>query len=124
MSDWQSDEMFLVYFNRRRSWLEVHLWAVHPTTFSRWAKTRWGYFLASENTPKEGKFGEIHFVKSRVDRAYQHELEHARNAWWWYVREETLTMKNEEAFVVFNDELKSSFEKAWLAYRRRDGMVE
>src|SRR3972149_505274 len=96
---------FRVYFNYRSQWAEVYLHDVHPTTFSRRKGGRWAYFAANCENHRKGKFGELHFVRSRVRfDVIVHELDHLRTEWMW-ARGETITRKNEERMALLLDEL-------------------
>lgn len=106
-------DKFNIYFNKKKQWIEVTLWDVHPNTFQQWKAGRWGYFLATYENPKLGKFGEIHLVKSRVRPSLViHELNHAWVEWMWS-RGETITRKNEERLISFNDSLVDKFYKEY-----------
>lgn len=106
---------FRIYFNKKRQYLDVYLWDVHPTTFSNWNKTRWGYFEAKWDNPKQGLFGEVHFVKSRIrEDLVSHELLHAWIEWIWANRT-AITSRNEEFLVSLHDEM---IRKFWREYRK------
>jgi hypothetical protein len=110
---------FRFYIPKRKSnaWAEVFLWDVHPTTFSRWNAGRWGYFLATwEGNAREGKFGELHFVQSRLrEDLIVHELLHLWAEWIW-ANGETLTRRNEERLIVTFDKIFASFMRAYKNY--------
>ena len=100
---------FQIYFNKKRQWANVYLWDVHPSTFEGWGGGRWGYFIAKWENSKQGLFGEIHFVKSRVRHdSVVHELFHLLVEWMWS-NGFTITRKNEEAMATFMDELTRKF---------------
>jgi hypothetical protein len=106
---------FLIYFNKKKQWIKVTLWDVHPNTFANWKAGRWGYFLATYEHPKQGLFGEVHLVKSRVrEDLVVHELDHVRTEWMW-ANGETITRKNEERFTEFLDQLVGKF---YIEYRK------
>lgn len=102
---------FVFYFNKKKQWVRVFLWDVHPTTFKSWGGGRWGYFQATYDSPKSGEFGELHFVKSRLrfDVVY-HELRHLCTEWMW-ANGETITRKNEERIISFEDKIANSFRR-------------
>lgn len=101
---------FKVYFNRKRQFFEVYLHSVHPNTFANWGGGRWGYWNnETRSNERLGKFGELHFVKSRVRHdAIAHELFHVLVDWMWS-RGETITRKNEERYATFLDEITRRF---------------
>lgn len=100
---------FKVYFNRRRQFFEVYLHKVHSRTFYRWGGGRWGYWSNVRDNSRRGKFGEVHFVKSRLRfDTIVHELDHVRTDWMWS-RGETITRKNEERYATFLDEITRRF---------------
>lgn len=97
--------MFKVFFNKKRQWLEVTLWDVHPVTFKRWGGGRWGYFLPDWEFPDKGKLGELHFVKSRLRfDLIVHEVFHAL-AEWIHANRTAVTSKNEEKLALMMDEI-------------------
>lgn len=100
---------FKIYFNKRRQWLDVTLWDVHPTTFARWGSGRWAYFLATWDNPKQGEFGELHMVKSgiRVDTLV-HEIIHVL-AEWTLANRDPLCPRNEERLATMCDEITRRF---------------
>ena len=106
-------EAFRVTFNRRQQWVSVHLWDVHPNTFASWDAGRWAYYQAEQERGRCGKFGEIHFVKSRVrPDVVSHELIHllcdimrSRGMSW--------TDRSEERIATMYDELVRSFWKSY-----------
>lgn len=105
---------FRFYFNKRKQsiqWVDVFLWDVHPNTFERWEGGRWGYFLATWEHPYKDKFGELHFVKSRLrfDAVY-HELRHLAIEWFWS-NGISVDRKNEEKLVSFEDKIANSFRR-------------
>jgi hypothetical protein len=97
--------MFKVFFNKKRQFLEVELWDVHPTTFYRWKAGRWGYFEATWDNPKSGKFGELHFVLGnlRFDTV-SHEVFHVIVEY-LHANRDNITTKNEEKYADLTDEL-------------------
>ncbi len=104
---------FRVYFNRRRQWLEVTLWDVHPTTFANWGAGRWGYFQAAWEHPKHGKFGEIHLVRSRVrEDLIVHEMFHALCEW-MYANRTTITNQTEERMAELLDSMVRGFYREY-----------
>lgn len=106
------EKKFKFFFNKGRQYVEVFLWDVHPNTFERWKGGRWGYFIATYDNSKDGKFGELHFVKSRLrfDVVY-HEVRHVCVEWMW-ANGETVTRKNEERLISFEDKIANSFRRA------------
>lgn len=103
---------FRFYFNKKKQWIDVYLWDVHPTTFSNWKMGRWGCFNPKWEVPGNGYFGELHFVKSRADREdlINHELLHAWIEWIWANRT-AITNRNEETLVALFDEMTRNFYK-------------
>ncbi len=100
---------FRLRFNKNRQFVEVYLWAVHPNTFSKWKGGRWGYWTPIRDSDREGKFGEIHFVRSRLRfDTIIHELEHFRIDYIWS-RGDAITRKNEEKYTTFLDEVTRKF---------------
>lgn len=110
-------EEFLVYFNKRKQFLKIVLWDVHPNTFANWKAGRWGYFIAKWESPRIGFFGEIHLVKSRVrEDVVAHELFHALMEWMWANRD-AITSRNEERYATLMDELTRNFYKGFNRIR-------
>ena len=103
---------FIFRFNNNRQWIKVFLWDIHPNTFENWGGGRWGYFQATYDNPRSGEFGELHFVKSRLrfDVVY-HEIRHICVEWFW-ANGETVTRKNEERLISFEDKIAHKFRKA------------
>jgi len=100
---------FKVHFNRRRQYFEVYLHNVHPRTFKRRGGGVWAYWDNVRDSPRRGKFGEVHFVRSRLRfDTIVHELDHIRTDWMWS-RGETITRKNEERYATFLDEIVRRF---------------
>ena len=96
---------FKVYFNKKRQWAEVFLWSVHPNTFQNWQSGRWGYWIAEYTNPLWGKFGSLHFVKSRLRTdTISHEIDHMRAEWVW-INRNAWTGKNEEKLIEFKDDV-------------------
>src|SRR5512146_1437043 len=124
-------DTFRVFFRRKRQFFTVYLHDVHPSTFKRNGGGRWGYFVKKWDNPKEGLFGEIHLVKSRVRvDSVSHEIDHLRCEWMFangryvtikvrgrktLVRGKILTGRNEEWYCRFGDELTRHF---WREYKR------
>lgn len=103
---------FVFHFNKKRQWVEVYLWDVHPNTFERWGGGRWCYFHPTWEDARSGKFGELHFVKKRFRYdGVHHELLHMWIEWFWEGGE-TVTRKNEERLVTIADEIARNFRKA------------
>jgi hypothetical protein len=103
------DYDFWFSFNRYRQFVEVYLWDVHPTTFDNWGGGRWGYWHPVRENVRRGKFGELHFVKSRLRfDTVVHEIDHLRTDWMW-CRGETITRKNEERMATILDEIVRRF---------------
>lgn len=107
---------FTIYFNKRKQWIVVQVWDVHPTTFKNWGGGRWGYFDPVWEKPNEGLFGELHLVRSGIrEDTVAHELLHVVLGWCfanWIIP----TPKNEEKICTFNDELTRKF---WKGYRKK-----
>lgn len=96
---------FKVFFNKKRQWLDVTLWEVHPTTFARWKNGRWAYFQTTWENPKSGQFGELHFVYSRIRfDTVSHEVFHVV-AEYLYANRDNITTRNEEKYATLTDEL-------------------
>ena len=113
-------ESFRVFFNRKRQFFDVYLHDVSPNTFNRKGGGRWGYFVATWEHPRRGKFGEIHLVKSRVrPDTVSHELDHLRCEW-MFKRWIILTPKNEEQWCKFGDELTRNFWREYGKYNKKD----
>jgi hypothetical protein len=111
-------DSFLIKFNKGRQWISVTVWEQHPTTFYKWAETRWGYFIerwteTENSTPRGGYFGELHLVKAGIrEDTIAHEMFHviceiirARGV--------TLTGRNEEIYACILDELVRKFYKGY-----------
>ena len=104
---------FKIFFNKKRQWIDIYLWDVHPNTFANWKAGRWGYFIAKWENPKLGIFGEIHLVKSRVrEDVVVHELFHALTEWMWANRI-SMQSSNEERLVSFLDKLVGDFYREY-----------
>ncbi len=104
--------MFRVYFNRRKSYVNVYLDDVHPDTFDRRGGGRWGYFTPEHD---DGQLGDVHLVASRVrPDVVVHELLHVAAAYMlsrWCL----LTPKTEERWASLLDELTRNF---WKEYEK------
>jgi hypothetical protein len=110
---------FLIYFNKKKQWLKVTLWDVHPNTFDRWKAGRWGYFIAKWDNPRIGFFGELHLVKSRVrEDLVAHELFHALVEWMWANRE-PISNHNEERYATMFDEMTRGFYKEYKKINKK-----
>lgn len=110
---------FRVYFNRKRQYINVYLYDVHPTTFANWKFGRWGMFDPKWTNPKDGYFGDIHLVESRVrDDLIVHELAHAWIEWIWANRT-AVTSRNEETMVAMLDELVRKFGREYRKYMEK-----
>lgn len=104
---------FKIFFNKKRQWLDVFLWDVHPNTFSNWGGGKWGYFISKGENPRKGLLGEIHLVKSRVrEDTVVHEIDHARTEWMLRAGI-TITRTNEEKMATFLDELVRKFYREY-----------
>ena len=104
---------FRIYFNRKKQWLNVYLWEVHPTTFQNWGGGRWGYFVPTYTSTRVGEFGEVHFVRSRIrEDLIVHEMFHVLCAW-LFCRGVDLSTKNEERMAEFLDELVRKFYREY-----------
>lgn len=113
---------FTIYFNKHKQWILVHLWDVNPGTFANWGGGRWGYFQPSWQNPKQGLFGEVHLVKSRVrPDLVVHELDHVRIEWWFRANKRDVTGRNEERFVSFLDELVRKFYREYSKIIKKGG---
>ena len=100
---------FSIYFNRRKQWIDVFLQDVHPNTFHRRKNGRWAYFQATWTNRRRGKFGELHFVRSRLRfDTIAHEIHHAIVEWYW-ARGSVIDRNNEEASATLTDELNRKF---------------
>ncbi len=104
---------FTIFWNKKKQWITVHLWDVNPGTFSNWGGGRWGYFEPKWDNPKNGFFGEVHLVKSRIrEDLVVHELDHVRTEWMW-AKGTTITRSNEERMTEFLDKLVGQFYKEY-----------
>lgn len=100
---------FCLYFNKRRQWVSVYLWDVHPSTFASWKAGRWGYWIAEWESPKCGHFGSLHFVRNRLRiDTIVHELTHMRQEW-LRANLDAWTGRNEERIVEMGDRLLWGF---------------
>lgn len=102
---------FQVFLNRKKQWVNVYLWDVHPNTFEKWQGGRWGYFIAKWDDPKKGWFGDVHFVKSRVrNDVVTHEFAHV---WieWILSNRIGLSVSNEERLVSMLDNMVGQFDR-------------
>ena len=100
---------FTIRFNKGRQFVEVYLWAVHPDTFAKWKGGRWGYWTPIRTSDRKEKFGELHFVRSRLRfDTIVHEIDHFRTDYMW-CRGDTITRKNEEKYATFLDEITRKF---------------
>lgn len=112
-------EEFTIHFNKKKQFITVFLWDVHPNTFANWKAGRWGYFIAKWENPKVGFFGEVHLVESRVrPDLVVHELDHVRTEWMW-ANGTTITRKNEERMTEFLDKLVGSFYREYLKLSKK-----
>src|SRR5690349_4201893 len=104
---------FRVYFNRKKQWVDVTLWDVHPNTFSTWKMGRWGCFNQSWENPSQGLFGEVHLVESRVrEDLVAHEFLHVWLEWIWANRT-AVTSRNEETMIELYDEMIRNFYREY-----------
>jgi hypothetical protein len=95
---------FRVYFNNHRQWLTITLHDVSPDTFNRWGNGRWGVFTATWQNPKQGEFGTVEFVQSRLRfDTISHEVFHAVWEWAWANR--WLAPRYEERLAEMTDRL-------------------
>ena len=107
---------FIIKFNKGKQWITVTAWDVHPDTFDRWGGGRWAYFEANKETPKNGLFGELHFVKSGIrEDTLAHEMFHVLCEIIWS-RRDAITSRNEERYASLLDELTRKF---WRNYRKK-----
>lgn len=108
-------ETFLIFFNKKRQWITVTIWNVHPATFKNWGGGRWAYFESCWDNPKRGFFGELHLVKSGIrEDTIAHELFHVLCEIMWSSRD-AITSRNEERYASLLDELTGKF---WKGYRK------
>lgn len=106
-------EEFTIYFNKKKQWIVVYLWDVHPNTFANWKSGRWGYFIAKWENPKIGFFGEVHLVKSRIrEDLIVHEMFHVLCEVIWS-RRDAITGRNEERYTSLLDELVRKFYREY-----------
>lgn len=104
---------FIIFFNKNKQWITVHLWEVHPNTFQNWGGGRWGYTEEKWVNPKSGLFAEVHLVKSRVrEDLVVHELDHVRTAW-MRANDIIITGRHEEKMAVFLDQLVGKFYREY-----------
>ena len=117
MQSRQFDFKFL--FNKKRQFCEVYLWDIHPNTFSNWNAGRWAYFEATYDSPRSGRFGELHFVKNRLRYdVVNHELFHLFAEWVW-AGGDTVTRRNEEKYATFFDEISRRFIQELRKFDKR-----
>jgi len=104
---------FRMYFNRRKQWIEVTIWDVHPTTFARWGGGNWAYFEAARLNSRAGLFGELHMVQSGIrEDTVAHEMVHP--VWERFVANDyKFSRYNEERFAVYLDELVRNFYREY-----------
>jgi hypothetical protein len=101
---------FRVYFNNKKSWVDVYLYDVHPDTFAGWGAGRWAYW--QEEGCKTGLFGTLHFIKNRLRiDTVTHEISHLRQAW-LRANLNAWTGRNEESVIEFGDRLLWGFLRA------------
>lgn len=106
-------EEFEIYFNKKKQWITVHLWSVHPNTFDKWGGGRWAYFEPKWENPKSGLFGELHLVKSGIrEDTVTHEMFHVLCEWMWANRT-AITARNEESMAEFLDGLVGNFYRQY-----------
>lgn len=85
------------------------MWDVHPDTFQNWGGGRWAYFEQCWESPRSGKFGDLHLVRSGVrEDTVAHEMFHVLCEWLWANRT-AITARNEEYFATFLDRLVGRF---------------
>jgi hypothetical protein len=110
---------FLVYFNKRKQWINVYIYDVHPNTFQNWGGGRWAYILPKWDNPRIGKFGELHIIKSGVrEDTIAHEMFHILCEYVWATRD-AITSRNEERYAELLDELVRNFYKEYRKIRRK-----
>jgi hypothetical protein len=104
---------FLVYFNKRKQWIKIVIWDVHPNTFQNWGGGRWAYFDPKWVNPKLDLFGELHMVKSGIrEDTVAHEMVHV--VWERFVANGLeFSRRNEEKFATYVDELVRKFYKGY-----------
>ncbi len=106
-------EEFLIFFNKKKQWIVVKIWDVHPITFNNWGGGRWGYFEAKYEFPRKGLFGELHLVKRGIrEDTVVHEMFHVLCAW-LFAKNGVLSTRNEERMAEFLDELVGKFYKEY-----------
>lgn len=106
-------ETFVVYFNRRKQWLEICIHDVHPKTFKQRGGGRWGYFIKTWENPRKGKFGELHLVKRQIrEDTITHEMFHVVCEW-LFCKWVIITPNNEEKVAEFLDELVRKFYREY-----------
>jgi len=109
-------DKFLIYFNKKRQWIDVTVWDVHPETFNNWGGGRWAYFEPTRESPRNGLFGELHFVKSGIrEDTVVHEMFHVLCEIIWSGRD-AITKNNEEKYATILDELVRKF---WRYYKKK-----
>lgn len=110
----ESDIQFRVYFNRRRQWLDVHLYNVSPRVFCNYAGTYYAYYQPeTERAARRGLFGSLHFVSERMTPdTVVHELFHVL-ADWLRAKGMGITVYNEERLAFFFDELFRNFMREY-----------
>ena len=109
---------FNIYFNKKRQWISVKIWDVHPNTFQNWGGGRWAYFNekwseTEGSTPRRGYFGEFHAVKSGIrEDTVAHEMFHVLCEIIW-ARRDAITTYNEEKYASLLDELVRKFARGF-----------
>jgi hypothetical protein len=104
---------FRIKFNRNKQWIDVNVWDVHPNTFQNWGGGRWAYFEQGYDSPREGKFGELHVVESGIrEDTVAHEMVHV--VWERFVAVDLkFIRRNEERFATYVDELVRKFYREY-----------
>lgn len=103
------------YGKKRRLWVDVYLRDVLPSTFYSWGGGWWAYYSYNKDRGRYGKFGELHFVKSRVrEDVVAHELIHLLGD---YLRSRGtgINVYNEESIAIMFDHWVRTF---WREFRK------
>lgn len=110
---------FRVFFSKKRQFLDVYLYEVHPNTFAKWDAGYWAYFIATWENPKQGKFGELHIVRSRIrEDTVVHEIAHV--VWeWMFANNIKFIRSNEEKFATKMDEIFRNFYRGYNKLKGR-----
>ena len=112
------DYTFKFSFNKGKQSTVVYLYDCDPRTFYKWAKTPYGFYVASSpRKPKSGTFGEIHLVwKYITNDMVAHELKHL---WfdWIFANDYVISTRTEERHSIVFEEMTRNF---WKEYSKAE----